>query len=178
MPLQRNFAAFALTALMVAALPATAQQRCDDPDADQWVHDVYGWTTSYDQLSMYAIEEYGQPTGCIGKVTSEFDGVEFGLVRMEFKGGAVFEIETQPPETSIATLTDSSGFRDEAAVRALLEKYAADIGVNIDWTTASVEEEEKERTVRFWDPVEGLNASATLVYREKRLVAARFSMAL
>ena len=160
------------------ATQAAAQHACDDPEADQWVKDVHGWTSSYDALAMYAVEVYGQPVQCVGQVTSEFDGVDYGLIHLDFAGGAVFEMETQPPETSIATLTDSSGFRDEVAVRDLLEKYAADIGVKIDWTTASVEEVEKERTVRFWDPEEGLNASATFVYREQRLVTARFSMAL
>ncbi|MGA7307046.1 MAG: hypothetical protein WBW88_19415 [Rhodothermales bacterium] len=165
-------------ALLLVTTPGWTQQRCDDADVGQWVKNIYGWTTSHDELARYAIEMYGPPRACLGEVTSEFDGNEFGRVWMRFSGGAVFEIETQPPEASIATLSDSSGFDDEATVRDVLKAYTNEIGLEIDWSDTTSTVDGKERMETYRDPDDGVNASARLVFRRNTLVSVRVSLAL
>lgn len=157
---------------------AGAQVDCQNPDEARWVRDTYGWATSQDVLGLKAIEWYGGPTACLGQVKDTFDGVEFGDLRLDFENGAHFRIETYPPETSVTTLTDSSGFHDGAFVLSILKEYAARIGVHIDWTSPTVEEAEHLRVVTFWDPEDGLNASARMVYSDSVLISIGFSLAL
>jgi hypothetical protein len=63
-------------------------------------------------------------------------------------------------------------------VRQLLAAYTARVGVSIDWTVPEIATDGGERVETFWDPEAGLNASASLVFRDGILVRLRFSMAL
>lgn len=151
---------------------------CDAPDADPWVTRLRDRVLEFDLLARTAIRLHGAPIVCEGKVTTLFDGNAFGVLRLGFEGGASFEVETQPPETSIAVLRDPAGLADEDAARRALEAYCEDVGVEIDWTDAETRTDGEERTVTYRDPDEGLNASASLVYRGGTLIALRFSLAL
>jgi len=180
----------ALLALVLAgtvAAPACAQAPesdpralppCDTPQADAWVTHLRDRVLQFDLLAKYAVQRYGLPISCEGSVTAEYDGSEFGILRLGFEGGASFEIETQPPETSIATLRNPAGFADEDAARRTLEAYCDDIGVDIDWTVDETTVDGDERLVTYSDPEEGLNAMASLIYRGGTLVGLRFSLAL
>ena len=151
---------------------------CDAPDSDPWVRELRDRVLGFDDLATFAVESYGAPLTCEGRVMDEFDGMSFGSLRLGFSDGVTFQVETQPPEASAVTLRAPSGFGDEASARQALERYAADIGLDIDWTTPEVTTETGESTETFWDPEPGLNASASLVFADGSLVALRLSLAL
>jgi hypothetical protein len=151
---------------------------CDGPDTDPWVIELRDRVLGFDELVGFALEEYGAPLTCEGAVGTEFDGMKFGSLRLTFSEGATFHVETMPPEASSVTLRAPSGFANEALARQVLEEYTERIGVKIDWASGEPTTEGDGRVERFWDPDEGLNASASLVYAGGSLVALRFSMAL
>ena len=151
---------------------------CDAPDADPWIGDLRESVVGYDGLARFALERYGIPVACEGAVTDEFDGAKFGHVVLRFAGDIALEVRTMPPETSVWTLRAPAGFGDEGAVRRALEEHASGIGLAIDWATPQVRTEGDELVHAFWDPDEGLNASASLIFSGGRLVAVRVSMAL
>ena len=111
-------------------------------------------------------------------MTTEFDGAKFGTLLLGFAEGVTFEVRTMPPESSVSTLSASSGFGDESLVREALRRYSTEIGLAIDWTTPEVTMEGDEVVHAFWDPEPGLNASASLIFAEDILVAVRVSVAL
>lgn len=151
---------------------------CDDPAVDRWVTDMRDRVTSFDALGLYAIERFGPPRACDGSVTSEFDGMKFGILRLDFTEDVTFVAETMPPEASVVTLRVPSGVDDEDAARRILERYTADVGVEIDWSVPTLTEEGEERIQTFRDPDDGLNASASLFFHGGALVGLRFSLAL
>ncbi|MGH7541728.1 MAG: hypothetical protein ACRELC_12080 [Gemmatimonadota bacterium] len=151
---------------------------CDAPDVDPWVTELRDGVLSFDLLAKYAVELYGSPITCEGSVTTEFDGTKFGLLRLGFTGGARFQVETLPPEMSVATLRNPAGFADEDAARRVLEAHCDTVGVEIDWSAPRTTTDGDERIETYSDPDEGMNASASLVFREDTLVALRFSLAL
>lgn len=151
---------------------------CEGADVDPWVTRLRDRVVSWDLLAKHAIEHHGPPIACEGRVTTEFEGTKFGVLRLGFAGGTWFEVATMPPESSVATLRSPAGFDDEDAARELLEAYCAEIGVEIDWTRATPTTEGDERIETYSDPDDGLNASASLVFVGDTLVALRFSLAL
>ena len=90
---------------------------CDGPDGDLWVRELRERVLRFDDLAAFAVELYGTPLTCEGVVTAEFDGMKFGSLRLGFPEGATFQVETQPPEASMATLRAPSGFADEEVAR-------------------------------------------------------------
>lgn len=156
-----------------AAWPA-----CDAPDADPWVQELRDRVLQFDDLAVFAVESFGAPLTCEGVVSTEFDGMSFGSLRLGFAEGVTFQVETQPPEASAVTLRAPSGFADEASARQALEFYAADIGLDIDWTTPEISTEAGDSTETLWDPDSGLNASASMVFKDGSLVAMSLSLAL
>jgi len=151
---------------------------CDGPDADPWVTELRDRVLGFDELVAFAVAAYGAPLDCEGEVSTKFDGMEFGSVRLDFSEGVSFEVETLPPETSVATLSAPSGFADEVLARQVLQVYAERIGVEIAWTAPEIIDQGDERVETFWDLDSGLNASASHVYSGDSLVELRFSMAL
>ena len=151
---------------------------CDASDADPWIRAFRDRVTSYHGLARFAADHYGEVRRCHGRVTAEFDGAKFGTLILDFNEGVTLEVQTLPPEASISTLRAPSGFRGGSRARYALEKYAADIGLEIDWTALEITREEGAVEHTFWDPEAGLNASASLIYRSGRLVGVRISMAL
>jgi len=172
------------TLLFVGAGPAgpSGQDRvlapCDAPDVAPWVTRLRDRVLSFDRLALHAVELYGPPVTCEGAVTSEFDGVEFGVVRLGFAGGAWFEIETLPPEASIAILRSPAGFPDEDEARRVLAAYCDEVGVEIDWTVPATATDGVERIEAYTDPDDGLNASASFVFRDDTLIGLRLSLSL
>jgi len=155
-----------------------AQNDCSRPNVPRWVAHTYDFVTEHDILALYAIQKFGPPTDCSGQVTTVFDGNEFGSLRIEFVGGQVFQIHTYPPESSAAILTDSSGLADPSGAVDALHRYADGIGLEIDWSDPIEKIESPFRTITFWDPDDGLNASTHLVYADSTLVEIGVSMAL
>lgn len=155
-----------------------AQTRCDDPEADAWVTEMRDRVVSFDPIVAFAVEAYGPISNCHGTVTAEFDAMEFGTVEFDFSDGATYRLETMPPEMSVTTLADSSGFKDEPAIRELLEGYTSEIGLSVDWTSPEVETNGDVRVETYWDPDDGMNASARLVYSNDNLISLRISLAL
>lgn len=151
---------------------------CDEPNADPWVTEVRDRVLAFDELVAFAVAAYGAPLRCEGEVNAEFDGMRFGSVRLDFSEGASFEIETAPPEASLATLSAPSGFADEVLARQVLQVYTERIGVEIEWAAPEITAQGDQQVETFWDPDPGLNASASLVYAAGTLVELRFSMAL
>jgi pimeloyl-ACP methyl ester carboxylesterase len=158
--------------------PTGSMPACAGPDADPWVTELRDRVLGFDELVAFAVQAYGAPLDCEGEVSAEFDGMEFGSVRLDFSEGVSFEVETLPPETSAATLSAPSGFADQVLARQMLQVYAERIGVEIDWAVPEITTEGDERVETFRDPDPGLNASASHVYSGDSLIALRFSMAL
>lgn len=152
--------------------------QCDGPLDDPWVTDFRDQVMSHNELAHFALVNYGQPMACDGKVTSEFEGTKYGVVELVFPGGATLEVQTQPPETSIMTLTSPSGFVDAPAVRALIRRYTESIDLSIDWSTPEITMEDDKILHTFWDESAGLNAAASFILRDGLLVGVRISLAL
>lgn len=183
-PTRRITGALGLAASIAVALyagPVSANvsraEPCDGPGIDPWVSEVRERLLTYNSMVNYAVGRFGPPLTCEGSVTSEFDGAQFGTLQFEFAQGVTFQLKTQPPETSVTTLRAPKGL-EEDTMRALLEGYSANVGVQIDWSASTVTTQGAERTESYWDPDEGLNASASLVFRGDTVVAVRFSIAL
>ena len=162
----------------VSASASSAVAPCTGPDADPWAAAFRGRTLSFNSLAQFAVAEFGGPVDCDGAVTTEFDGARYGTLLLTFQGGVALEVETLPIETSIVTLRSSAGFEHRGRVEDALRSYAAQIGVSIDWTQPEQSMDDDESTATYWDPDPGLNASASLVSADGRLVAVRLSMAL
>lgn len=149
---------------------------CDDA-TETWVSDAAARVRDYDGLYRFAVAQFGVPTACDGRVTTEFDGASFGVVRYSFASGVTFELETMPPSVSLVTLRTATGFDDDAAVMEAVRAYASGRGLSIDWTTPERTSDEAGSTEQFWDPDPGLNASVSLTRADGVLVAVRVSMA-
>jgi hypothetical protein len=107
----------------------------------------------------------------------EFDGVEFGSLRLDFAEGVSFQLETMPPEASVVTLARVEELASETEGRRVLEEYTSRVGVSIDWALPIESNEGAARIMTYWDPTPGFNASASLSFVAGTLVAIRFSMA-
>jgi len=151
---------------------------CDGPSADPWVGAFRDRVIAYDGLAAFAAATHGEPVGCEGEATTEFDGVRFGALTLTFAGGVAFDVETMPPESSVATLRSDEGFADDDAVRAALQEYADGKGLDIDWTAPDETTEGSDVVRTFHDRDASLNASASLVYRAEKLVAVGVALAL
>lgn len=163
-------------AMVGGGASAAGQLPCDGPDP--WVVDFRDRVLAYNGLAAFAVAEYGAPVSCEGRVTTEFDGRPYGQLMVGFPGGVSLVVETQPIETSIVTLRDPGGFDDPGAAEDALRAYAEGVGVSIDWSRPERSTEGGASVESFWDPEPGLNAAASLVTSEGRLVAVRFSMTL
>jgi hypothetical protein len=153
------------------------QTLCDHPDADPWVQERRDHLPGRDEFVAYATSEFGPPSRCHGEVETESAGLKFGYVELDLSEGVTFRLETMPPEISIATLRVPVGFKDEEEARRLLADRATRVGLEVDWTTPEVSDEAGARVEAYWDPNQGLNGQAALIFREDRLVAVRFSIA-
>jgi hypothetical protein len=184
-PAPRRFAALAGAACLAllggvpagGTGPATPGLRCDgaarSPRLAGWRRRAEG-----DGLYRYAVRLLGPPTGCAGKL-EEAEGPGSGALDFSFAGGGALRIETAPPETSRVTLRVAGGFPDEPGARSELERYAKEIGVEIDWSRpAESSERGGERTETFWDREPGRNAGADLIYRGAKLVGIGLHLAL
>jgi hypothetical protein len=158
--------------------PAPREAACEGPDVDPWITEFRDRVLAYDGLARFAVGRYGSPIACEGTVTGEFDGANYGTLRLSFSGGVNLEVQSMPPEISITTLGAPAGFDDEAAVRQALEAHVRDIGLAIDWSEPELGTDGASVVHTFWDEDPGLNASASLVFENDRLVAVRVSMAL
>lgn len=150
---------------------------CDGPDVDPWVAGQRDRFVASNALVSFATERYGEPTACDGSVTTEFDGNKYGVVQLTFGPEVTLSVETMPPSVSITELRSADGLGDRAELQELLRRYAAEIGLEVDWATPEIEVDGDTRIERFWDPTPGLNASASLEYSGDLLVAIRLSLA-
>jgi len=57
------------------------------------------------QLRVLTWRNAGAPLTCGGKITSVFDGAEFGTLDLGFANGAKLRVETLPAESSRVTLS-------------------------------------------------------------------------
>ena len=157
--------------------PGSFSGRCDAPETDGWVRELRD-RFMLGSMTVWTVERLGEPTSCEGTVTRVYEGVKYGSVVLGFAGGGTLGVETMPPETSIVTLRVPGGFSDDEDARRMVETYAAEIGLRIDWSGGIWESEGKERVRTFRDPDEGLNASVSFFYSGEDLMALRVSMAL
>jgi hypothetical protein len=171
--------ALAAVGAMPAHAQAGAQSSCDAAGTDPFVGELRDRVLAYSGLAAHALERHGPVVACVGAMTDDFDGVTFGGVTLRFEDGVELEVTTQPPESSASELRASDGFADPDATIAALRAHVEGIGLRVDWSAMDVETgPDGERIERYWDPEPGLNASASLVYAEGRLVAVRVGMAL
>lgn len=153
-------------------------KQCEGPGVDPWITGFRDRVMAYDQLARFAEERFGVSTACEGTVTMEFDGAKFGTLLVRFPGGYSLKVVTMPIESSVVTLRADPAFSDESEIRGVLQDYVRGLGLSIDWTAPEEEVDGAEVVHRFWDPESGLNASASLIFSEGRLVAISVSMAL
>ena len=95
-----------------------------------------------------------------------------------FAEGSELQIETLPPESTIARLTVPKGFQDEKEARMVLEQYVKVTGAPIDWSKPKEELKGNEREVTYGTSNPDDNIFAGLKYKNGKLVELRFSMAL
>lgn len=175
-------ALLALAALAALALgwpaSARAQIACGDPDADATIADFRDRVLASNGLARFATNELGLPEACEYEVTTEFDGVEYGRLRLSYSDSVTLTVASWPPETTVITLESVSGFADAEGVEAALRAYTEELGFSIDWSTPELSVEGGESTTIYWDPEPGLNASASLTRSGGSLVEARVSWAL
>lgn len=160
-----------------ADLAPVSRLACEGPDVDPFVTDLRDRVLRYNGLAHWLIEAQGQPLTCEGSVTSEFDGALFGTVTLGFPDGTTLQIETMPPEISLVSVGNVSGFTDEEALRRVVETYTSDGGLDIDWSTPEVSDGPDGRVETYWDPTPGLNASVAFTYIDGVLVSVRVGMA-
>ena len=164
--------------LRTAGLPPRGLISCESPMADSWTKARRDGLLARNELVGYAAELYGPPESCEGAVDAEFDGQEFGTLNLGFSEGVTFRLQTMPPESGTVTLRVPPGFEDEETAKGVLRTHSARVGVEIDWTIPEVTMEGAERVTSFWDPDQGLNARASFIYLDGKLVGLRFSLAL
>lgn len=155
-------------------LPAPNRQAVEE---DPWLSD-WRQIIMQDQLYQYAVSLFSGPINFEGKITTVFDGNKFGIARFSFSGGGEFRIETLPPESSITTLRAPNGFPDENDVGSFFKQYLQDIGLKIDWSKPEEQISNDEKIIKFFDPVPGFNATATMVYKDNKLIEIGVSMAI
>jgi hypothetical protein len=157
----------------------TTMKDCSDESKDG---ELSGWERMIKDehdIYLYAVKLFNQPMTCKGDVESNADENRVGTIVFTFAGGSTFSIEASPPETSMTILRAPGGFPDEKEARSILEQYSQEIGVHIDWSKPKEESRMgDEQVFTYWDPDEGLNAGADMVYKDKKLVEIRFHMAL
>ncbi|MEZ4416206.1 MAG: hypothetical protein R3E10_10720 [Gemmatimonadota bacterium] len=151
---------------------------CDGPGAHPWLVETRDRLLAEDRLAGHAVQRFGPPLRCEGSIGMEEAGAVFGTVRLGFAEGASLELTTLPPESSILTLRAPQGLGADAEARSLLERYASERGLHVEWDSYEVTQEGDETLHTWWDPDPGLNASVSLLYSQKRLVGLRVSMAL
>lgn len=160
------------------AMRPVVGEPCDGPDADPWVATLRDRILNFNDLATHAIRRYGPPTACDGAVNSEFDGAKFGVVTLSFGEDVTLSVETFPPEASIVSFSDASGFDDETGMRELLVAYTEDVGLRVDWSIPDVSRGERTRVETYFDAHPGMNASVALHYTDGALTQIRVTLAL
>lgn len=153
-------------------------QTCEGVSVDPWVTGLHERVIAHDGLAQYAIDRFGAPVTCGGKITSVFDGVEFGTLDLGFANGAKLRVETLPPESSRVTLSVPSGFPDEQEAQQLIRTYVARVGVLIDWSRPIITRDGATTTERYESVDSGINAAVETTVVNGLLTKLQFSMAL
>jgi len=151
---------------------------CDGAEADPWVAQLRDRILNFNDLAGHAIRRYGPPSACEGAVTDDFDGAKFGVVTLSFGDDVALSVETFPPEASIVSFSDTSGFDDERAMRELLLAYTEDVGLRVDWSIPDVRRDEGTRVETYFDAHPGMNASVALHYTDGALTQVKVTLAL
>ena len=169
-----------VTALLVPTGWAEARSTtvvCEGRSVDAWVAAAAERVRMYDDLFAFAVDRFGEPTGCYVRTATEFDGAQFGTVQYHFSSGVTFQLETMPPAVSIVTLRSEDGFADPEGVIEAVRLYSAGRGLAIDWEEPEHRGGAEDSIEQYWDPDPGLNGSVTLTRVAGALVAVRVSMA-
>lgn len=151
---------------------------CEDPSAAGWVVEASERLKGQNLLAQFAIARFGEPMECRGRVQDQFDGAEYGVVRLVFHNGVSLALKTMPIETMIVSLERREGIPLAEDVALVLRQYAESLGLEIDWTTSERSTDGELDVETFWDPTPGLNASALFRRVSGRLIEVRLSMAL
>ncbi len=151
---------------------------CDEASADLWIAELRDRVVHHSGFARYAIDRFGVPETCRGRVTAVFDDRKFGSLELAFADRTLLSVETFPPESSQVTLRVPSGFASEEKARSLLKAYIDKVGLEIDWSKPVVTTENTERIERYESADPGFNGSAELISTNGRLTTLRFSMAL
>ncbi len=151
---------------------------CDDASADPWIAELRNRVVQHSGMARYAIDRFGAPETCRGRVTAVFDDRNFGTLELAFADRTLLIVETFPPESSRVTLRVPSGFPNDEGARRLLKDYVDKVGLEIDWSKPVVTTESTERIERYESADPGFNGSAELIFTHGRPTTLRFSMAL
>lgn len=161
-----------------AVTPAEVQDPCEATGTDPWVVGLRDRILNFNELAAHAVRRYGPPSACDGSVTDDYNGAKFGIVTLSFGDDVTLSVETFPPEASIVSFSDASGFDDERAMRELLLAYTADVGLRVDWSLPDVRRGEGTRVETYFDAHPGMNASVALHYTAGALTQIRVTLAL
>ncbi len=151
---------------------------CDDASADPWIADLRDRVVNHSGMARYAIDRFGAPETCRGRVTAVFEDRDFGSLELTFADQTLLIVETFPPESSRVTLRVPSGFPNEEKARRLLRDYVDKIGLELDWAKPAITSEGTAKTERFESTDSGFNASAELIFTNGHPTTLRVSMAL
>lgn len=90
----------------------------------------------------------------------------------------MFERSFTLPELFVIRYSRPKGLMRADEVIAALHEYAGRLGLRVDWTSPSQENEGNTRVVEYRDPTAGMNGIVRLAYdRQNRLVAVSLSVA-
>lgn len=160
---------------VVSSAPSPA---CDDEATDPWVVDLRTRVLTFDGLAKLAIDRFGDPVACHGRVDGVFDGSKYGTLELGFPNDVALVVETMPLETSRVTLSAPHGFESPDEARRRFREYVDRIGVELDWSRPEMTTEGADRVLVFRSDEPGLDASAELRFAGSELRVLRFSIAL
>lgn len=163
---------------VLVGLGAASIDTCDGPDVDPWVTGLRDRIMNFNALAAYAQRTHGPATACDGEVVDDFNGAKFGVVALTFGEDVTLTVQTFPPEASIVSFADASGFSDERGIRELLLAYTTDVGLRVDWSIPDVKQGDGTRVETYFDLHPGMNASVALHYSDATLTEIRVTLAL
>lgn len=119
----------------------------------------------------------GAPSACQGSVGSGPE-VQESRLALSWPDGSSFEQTFTLPEIFVLRYRRPEGLGRAAEVVAALRAYAAQRGLDVDWTSPHADNEGGTHIVEYRDPAPGVNGIVRLFYdRQQRLVTVSLSLA-
>jgi len=123
---------------------------------------------SKNELYLYTVKLFKQPTVCEGKVQKEGSS----SMVFTFANGSTFNI-IAGPDSANYQIRAAGGFPNENEARSFIKKYTAEQfpnGLEDIWSKPEKRLQAGEQVYTYWVPGEGINIGADMAYKNKKLV--------